>query len=514
MNGAESLVKTLLASGIDTCFANPGTSEMHFVAALDEIPGMRCVLGLFEGVVTGAADGYARVAGKPAAVLMHCGPGLANGMAGLHNAARARTPVLALIGDLASYHREMNPPLARDIERLASVVSPWVRTAHQAHEVGAVTAEAIKACRGHPAEIATVILPSDACWSDGGQVAAASARSSATAVMQSTVEKIAGVLKTGESCLFVLGGRALRADGLELARRLSLKTGADFRAEHFNALIERGQGRVPIERISYRLDQGLAQLANYRHIVLVGAEEPIAFFAYPDMPTTMVPPSCAVHKLADVGDDLIDALSRLANFINAPHVSIDSAPLCEVPRTDELSPAAIAAVLGATLPEDAIVVDESMTFGRNEWFNHSYGAKPHDWLVNAGGSIGHGMPMATGAAIAAPSRRVISLEADGSAMFTIQSLWTQARENLDITTLIFSNRRYSILLSELKNVGVTSAGRNALRMTELDNPLIGWVGLAQSLGVEARRAHTLGELKDLMSASFKRKGPFLIELQI
>ena len=380
MNGAQSLVRTLVANGVDTCFANPGTSEMHFVAALDEIPGMRCVLGLFEGVVSGAADGYARITGKPAAVLMHCGPGLANGLAGLHNAARARSPILNFVGDLATYHRALNPPLARDTESLASIVSPWVRKVNSADAVGAVAAEAIEICRGQPPQVATVVLPSDVCWSEGGKVAVASPPIPPKTVSENAIREVGTLLRSGEPCLLILGGRALRADGIALAHRLSAKTGVHYRAEQFNALIERGRGRIPIDRISYRLDQGLAELANYRHIILVEAEEPVAFFAYPGKPTTMVPPGCVVHELTKISEDSIDALNRVADLVGARAVSpgITPVPQWDTASTDELSPSGIASVLGTTIPENAIVVDESMTFGRNEWFKFTCDAERHE----------------------------------------------------------------------------------------------------------------------------------------
>ena len=510
MNGAESLVHTLLASGVTTCFANPGTSEMHFVSALDRVPGMRCVLGLFEGVVSGAADGYARIAGKPAATLLHCGPGLANAMANLHNARRAGSAIVNIVGDQATYHRPLDSPLTADTEGWARGVSAWVRTASNAVTVGADAAVAVQAARTAPGQIATLILPADTAWNEGGLVAAPLPVPAPSHVAPGTVHQVARILRLGEPALLMLGGSALRAGPQILAHRIAAVTGARLLAQWSNARIERGRSRPPLMRLAYVVDQALRQLAGVRHLILVGARDPVAFFAYPGKPGRLAPPDCTVHVLARPEQDVAEALSHLANELGASEVRIpDPGPRPEIAH-GAISPEAVARTLGALMPEQAIIADESVTFGRG-FFPNTDAAPPHDWMQTTGGAIGGGLPLATGAAVAAPGRRVISLEADGSAMYTIQALWTQAREKLDVTTVIFSNRKYAILRHELANVGA-NPGRTALDMLDLSNPNLDFVQMAGGMGVEAARAETMEQFADLLAHSLRRPGPFLIEL--
>lgn len=511
MNGAESLVHTLLASGVDTCFANPGTSEMHFVAALDRIPGMRCVLGLFEGVVTGAADGYARMAGKPAATLLHCGPGLANGLANLHNGRRAHTMVVNCVGDQATYHRPLDAPLTADTEGLARTVSGWVRTSSHAADVGADAAVAVQAARAAPGHIATLILPSDTCWDAGGVVAAPLPVSTPQLAPPGAIAHVARLLRSGLPVMFILGNGALRADGIATAHAIAAATGARMLAQTSNARIERGAGRHAIDRVPYPVDQAIAALAGVRHVVLVGAQKPTGFFAYPGKPGLMYPPDAEVHILARVEHDLPATLAALAAEIGAQPVAALPAPL-QSPSTGAVTSEALGRSLAALMPEGTIVTDESVSFGRG-LYPGTHAAAPHDWLQLTGGAIGEGMPLATGAAVACPGRRVVNLQADGSAMYTVQSLWTQARERLDVTTVILSNRKYAILLGELAGVGA-NPGRTALDMMDLSNPDLDWVKIAGGMGVEAARAETMEQFNDLFVSANKRKGPFVIELVI
>ncbi|MDE2199610.1 MAG: acetolactate synthase large subunit [Rhodospirillales bacterium] len=509
MNGAESLVHTLLAAGVDTCFANPGTSEMHFVAALDRVPGMRCVLGLFEGVVTGAADGYARVAGKPAATLLHCGPGLANGLANLHNGRRANTMVVNCVGDQATYHRPLDAPLTADTEGFARGVSGWVRTATHAETVGADAAVAVQAARTSPGQVATLILPSDTCWNAGGVPAAALPVPPPPTTSPHAVKEAARLLRGGEKVMLLLGNEALRADTLALAHAIAAATGADLLAQGSNRLIARGRGRHPIERVPYPVDQAVARLAAVRHLILIGAPKPVIFFAYPGKPGTPVPASADVHVMTRPEHDQHAALAALAAELGAAPVAPPVHARAE-PARGAISSEAFATSLAALLPEQAIIVDESVTFGRS-FFPLTHAAAPHDWMSLTGGAIGGGLPMATGAGVAAGGRRVVSLEADGSAMYTIQSLWTQARENLDVTTIVFSNRKYAILLHELANVGA-NPGRTALDMLDLGSPDLDFVKMAAGMGVEGARASTMEQFNDLFAQSVTRKGPFVIEL--
>ncbi|HVZ09394.1 acetolactate synthase large subunit [Rhodopila sp.] len=513
MNGAESLVHSLLKSGVTTCFTNPGTSEMHFVAALDRIPGIHCVLGLFEGVVTGAADGYARMAGKPAATLLHCGPGLANGLANLHNARRAATPVVNIVGDQATYHRPLDAPLTADTEGWARGVGGWVRTATDVKTVGADAAAAVQAAMIAPGQVATLILPSDTSWNDGGIVAEALPRLPTPTAAPAQIEEAAAILRRGgDGIVLLLGGVALHEKGLALAHRIQSATGCRVIAQGSNARMARGQGRLAVERVPYVVDVAVKAMAGTKQLILAGARKPVTFFAYPNKPQSSIPDDAEIHVLARPEQDSTEALERLADMLGCPKVAApDNGSRPEIGR-GALTPEAVAATVGALMPDGTVIADESVSFGRG-FFANTKAAAQHDWLNVTGGAIGGGMPMATGAAIGAPGRRVINLQADGSAMYTVQSLWTQAREKLDVTTVLLSNRKYQILLGELANVGA-NPGRTALDMMDLGNPDIDWPRLAGSMGVEAARTDNAEGFADLLRQSLKQSGPFLIELLI
>jgi acetolactate synthase-1/2/3 large subunit len=513
MNGADALCDTLLAGGVDTCFANPGTSEMHFVAALDRKPSMRCVLGLFEGVVTGAADGYARMAEKPAATLLHLGPGLANGLANLHNAKRARSPVVNIVGDHATYHLKHDAPLTSDIEGLARPMSHWVGRVQDADHVSGDAAQAITQARTAPGRIATLILPADAAWTETrAPLSAVTAPLPRAQVLQPHIEAAVAAIRSGKRTTLMLSGVALRANALEVAGRIAKATGVRLLAQQSNARMERGAGRMDIERVPYPVEQALQALKDIEHLILVGAKAPVAFFAYPGKPGSMVPEACSVLQLADPADDLLHALQWLAEELG---VSASVKPdVMELKRpalpTGALTPAAVATALAALMPENAIICDESVTSGRN-LFQFTRTVPPHDYLQLTGGAIGEGLPMAAGAAIACPDRKVISLEADGSGMYTLQALWTQAREALDVVTIVFANRSYAILHAELRGVGAGVPGTNARRMLDLDQPALQWTQLAAGMGVASARATTAEEFCKALGAALSRKGPFLIE---
>ena len=512
MNGAESLVRTLLAGGVNVCFTNPGTSEMQFVTALDRVDGMRCVLGLFEGVVTGAADGYGRMADKPASTLLHLGPGLANGLANLHNANRASTPVVNIVGDHATYHRRYDAPLTSDIEGAARPFSHWVKTSPNAGTVAEDGAAAIAAARTPPGQIATLILPADTAWNEGSGPANVPPPVAPPPPSREAVLETARVLRSGEPTLILLTGRAVRADGLELAGRIAAKTGARLIAQGSNARTQRGRGRVSVERIPYVVDQALKVLAGLKHIILVGAKMPVAFFAYPDKPSRLYPEDCQGHVLARPEENAIAALEGLCEEVGAratPAPVVNERPAA--PASGAITSEALGQSIAALLPENAIVADEAVTTGRG-FFAPTRMAAPHDWLSNMGGSIGLGPPLATGAAVACPDRKVVSLQADGSAMYTVQALWTQAREGLDITTVLFSNRTYQILKGELANVGAGNPGRKALDMLDLGRPDIDWVGLAKSLGVPGARVTDMDGFNRRFAEGIATPGPFLVEV--
>ena len=512
MNGAESLVRTLVAGGVDVSFTNPGTSEMHFVAALDRVEGMRCVLFLFEGGATGAADGYARMADKPASTLLHLGPGLGNGLANLHNARRARSPVVNIVGEHATYHRQFDAPLTSDIKSIARSVSSWVKTSENSRSVAQDGAAAIAAARSAPGGVATLILPADTAWGEGGAVAKTPALVERTKASEEALRAAADALRSGEPAVLFLGDRTLRQRGLDLAARIAAATGARLIAQVSNARIERGAGRQPIERLPYPVDIAVERLAGAKHLIVVGTTPPVAFFAYPGKPSQLQPEDCAIQVLADPAMDQIDALERLADLVGAPK----EPPRLEGARPDvprgALNADTIGLALAALMPEGAIVCDESITTGRN-FFPASRFSAPHDWLQLSGGSIGLGIPMATGAAIACPDRKVINLQADGSGLYTAQALWTQARENLDVVTLVWANRSYAILKAELANVGA-NPGRKALDMLSLDQPAIDWVSLAKGFGVEARRVADLESFLTAFRGALSRRGPFLIEVAL
>jgi acetolactate synthase I/II/III large subunit len=487
---------------------------MHFVAALDRVEGMRCVLGLFEGVVTGAADGYARMSEKPAATLLHLGPGMANGLANMHNANKASTPMVNIVGDHATYHRRYDAPLTTDIEAAARPFSRWVKTSADARSVAADGALAITAARTPPGQIATLILPADTAWNESSGPAPVPPAPKPASVSAEPVAAAARVLRSGEPALLLLTGRALRAEGLDLADRIATKTGAKLMAQGANARTQRGRGRVFVERIPYVVDQAVKVLLGLRHIVLVGAKMPVAFFAYPDKPSLLSPTDCRGHVLARPDEDAIGALAALADELGAR--STAAAVVNDPPpalATGAITSDALGASLGALLPEDAIVVDEAVTTGRG-FFASTRAAAPHDWLSNMGGSIGMAMPLATGAAIACPERKVVALEGDGSGMYTLQALWTQAREGLDVTTLIFANRSYAILRGELANVGAGNPGRKALDMLDLGHPDLDWVGLARAMGVPGIRAATMEEFNRGLAEGIAAPGPFLVEVAL
>src|SRR6201987_5994955 len=361
MNGAESLVRPLVGGGVDVCFANPGTSEMHFVAALDRVDGMRCVLGLFEGVVTGAADGYARMNGNPAATLLHLGPGMANGLANIHNANKASTPMVNIVGDHATYHRRYDAPLTTDIETAAKPFSRWVKTSPDAKSVVADVAAAITAARTPPGQIATLILPVDTACNEGSGPANVPPAARPAQVSPEAVSQAARVLRSGEPTLLLLTGKALRQEGLDLAGRIAAKCGARVMAQGSNARTQGGRGRVFLERVPYVVDQAVKVLAGLKHIILVGSKMPVAFFAYPDKPSLLSPPDALGHVLARPDEDLIGALEALADEVGArstPAPVTNSPP--PKPATGAITPETLGASLAALLPEQAIVGDEAV----------------------------------------------------------------------------------------------------------------------------------------------------------
>ena len=510
MNGAQALIKTLVDGGVDVCFANPGTSEMHFVAALDSVPQMRGVLTLFEGIATGAADGYARIAERPAAVLLHLGPGLGNGLANLHNARRARVPMVVVVGDHATYHKKYDAPLESDIDALAGSVSGWVHRTADTANVATDAAEAI-AVSVAGKQISTLILPADVSWTEGAEIGEISPRQPKPAdVDTDAVELAAKALRSNEPTVLLIGGDATRSAGLTAATRIAAATGAGCYCETFPTRLERGAGVPAVDRIPYFGEAVVAQLDGAKHLVLAGAASPVSFFAYPGKPSDLVPEGCSVHVLAGP-NGAAAALAALADEVAPGTTAAVAAPSRPQLPTGALTAASVADVVGAVMPEHVIVVDESNT-SSVPLTAATAGAPAHDWLTLTGGAIGYGIPAAVGAAVAAPDRPVLCLESDGSAMYTISGLWTQARENLDVTTVIYNNGAYDILRIELQRVGAGSApGPKALDLLDLSRPTIDFVKIAEGLGVPARRVTSAEEFADALRAAFAEPGPHLID---
>ena len=515
MNGAQTLVQTLLDSDVDVCFTNPGTSEMHFVAALDTNNNMRCVLGLFEGVVTGAADGYARMAGKPAATLLHLGPGMGNGLANIHNARKARTPMVNIVGEHATYHLEHETPLKSDISLVANWGSDWVHTSTSAEAVAGDAAQAVAQARAG-GKIATLVLPADTAWNEAKGPAKPAPAIELPKPDSETVSKAAAILREhGPKATLMITGAALIEPGLSLATRISVVTGCRLLAQQSNARMSRGDGHTDVARVPYPVPQALAQLADIEHLVLLGANPPASFFAYPNMPNMMTPENCEHFVLAGREHDIPASLEALAAELDAhgAKIMLPSLEPLQVPGDGSLNGDLVMQTVAALLPENAVLCDESVTSGR-QLLKLTGRCKPHDYLQITGGAIGIGSPLATGAAIASPGRQVVSLQADGSTMYTLQGLWTQAREQLQICTIILANNAYRILQGELKHVGVDNPGERAKQMLNLDNPNLDWVSLAKGMGVPAVSVGTVDELVRAMKAAMAGEGPSLIEARI
>jgi acetolactate synthase I/II/III large subunit len=514
MNGAEAVIRTLVAGGVETAFANPGTSEIHLVAALDRVPEIRCVLGLFEGVVTGAADGYARMAEKPACTLLHLGPGLGNGLANLHNASRARVPIINLVGQHATYHLRHDTPLASDIEGIARPYSKWLRTSQSPSQVGRDAAEAIVAARTAPGQIATLIVPADVAWSEGGTVAALPALPRAPLPATATVERTAAMLRSGLPTAILIAGNALYSKGLVAAGRIATATKAKLLAPYPVARLERGAGIAAVERVQYVLEMAVEQLKEFRQLILVGAPAPVAYFAYPGKDSVFTSPTCEIYTLASPGEDYVGALEALEIALSPLRAQSagEKAERPALPAGDITLPG-LAAAVGALLPENTIVVDESNTSGRG-MMAATRGAPPHDWLGNTGGSIGIALPLSVGAAVACPDRRVLCLTADGSAMYTLQALWTMAREGLKVTTVVFANRDYAVLKREFSYLGVGNPGPRALDMFEIGRPDLDWVQLSKGMGVPGTRVSSLDAFGKALQAGLEGEGPTLIEVPL
>ena len=513
MNGADALIETLVDNGVTACFANPGTSEMQFVAALDRQPRMRPVLCLFEGVATGAADGYGRMSDTPACTLLHLGPGYGNGLANLHNARRAYTPIINVIGDHATYHRQYDAPLNSDIPSIVAANSVWVNSADAPDTVAAVAAEAITASYGPPGGPVSLILPADAAWLETRVTKAAASRPAPARPDAASVEAVAKAIKAAAKPVVLLGGRAVRAEGLVQAARLQA-AGVRVMADTFVSRQPRGAGIFAPARMQYFGEAALADLEGTDLMAYAGTSTPVAFFAYPDRPSVLVPEGCATLTLADRRTDSVAALTALADALGAPAAGPSQAlKLPDSAPTGGMTPQSAWLSIARHLPEGAILCDDSVTSGGGVAVP-CMTARPHEVLALTGGAIGIGMPLAIGAAVAAPGRKVVSLNGDGSAMYTVQSLWTMARESLDVTVVVFANHSYRILNIEMGRTGSGNPGPSASKLLDLGDPRIDWVSMAKGMGVPAVRCETAEQFETAFARAMGELGPKFIEAAI
>lgn len=519
MNGAESLIRTFVGADVNVCFTNPGTSEMHLVQAIDGIPEMRPVLTMFEGVASGAADGYGRMLDKPAITLLHLGPGLGNAVANLHNARRANSvPIINVIGNHATYHVKYDAPLTSDIDRLAGYVSSWVNEPATANDLPAAGAAAITASltatEGSRGQIATLIVPVNAAWGESQGPVAANPLPIRAQVSSAAIDAAASALKSGESSILLMNGPALREKGLAEANRIAAVTGCRVMSVTFPARTDGGPGLAPFAKMPYFPEHVTATLKGVTNLVLVGCDAPVSFFAYENVDSELVPEGCEVLKLANEAEDMVGALEAVADALAAPGNAGErreqNRP--EPPKGGDLTTGAVAQAIAALMPDNSIVSTDSG--GGGAVFGPAQTSAPHSFLSITGGAIGQGGPVATGAAIACPQSHVFALLGDGGAMYTFQALWTQARESLDVTTVIFNNKIYGILETEYLRLGVNAVGDRAHSMFDIGNPDINWATLGTSLGVPGTRATTTDEFVAALESSLAEPGPSLIEAMV
>lgn len=513
MNGAHALLDSLVNAGIEICFANPGTSEMHLVTAIGKTESVRPVLCLFEGVVTGAADGYARMADKPAITLLHLGPGYANGMANLHNARKGFSPIVNIVGDHAVWHHQYDAPLTSDVPGHARLHSHWVRVSESGDDLALAGAEAVQASMAGWGKVATLIVPANHAWESAEKSFDRLQPPPLAKVSQDAVADAAAALRNGKKTAIVIGAHALRDPALSALARVADVTDADLLCETFPRRLERGVGRAVLQRIPYFAEQAIEFLKPYEQMVLVGATQPVAFFAYPGVASVLAPEGCAMVTLAGLDDDVAAAALGLAAVLDAPK-SFPTQPAVAPEIVDgELTSATIGDVISAHLPDNAIVSDEGITCGL-ELFLRTQGAAQHDWLAITGGSIGQGLPLSLGASLACPDRKVVAFQADGSAMYTVQALWSMAREDTDVTVVLLNNSSYAILNVELERLKTDEPTAKTLSMLDLSNPIIGWVQIAQGMQVPATQATTVLEFEAQFKDAMNTRGPRLIEVMV
>jgi acetolactate synthase-1/2/3 large subunit len=513
MTGAEAIIGTLADCGVAACFANPGTSEMHLVTALDREPRIRSVLCLFEGVATGAADGYARMAGKPALTLLHLGPGYLNAGANIHNGRRAHVPMVNLIGDHAVTHRQYDAPLASDIASLAAPNSRWLKSVDHLKDAGSLAAEAYAASFGPPPGPVSLIMPADIAWTEGASRAAPAAQAGLKSASDDLIEQAGRAITKAKQPAILVNGTALHPGGAEMLRRLAA-SGVRVITDTFMARQGRGGGQYQPERLPYFAELAVETLKDVDLLLLAGTKPPVAFFAYPNTPGAFTPKSARTLNLGGPDTDSADAIARLVDWLDAPVAPASTNwARAEAATGDKFNPHTIGQSLAHYLPEGALISDDGVTSGA-PIYDALTSAARHEWLGHTGGAIGQGTPVATGAAVARPDVKTVCLAGDGAAMYTIQSLWTMARENLDVLTLVFVNNAYRILKIELARTGAGNPGPAANGMLSLGNPDIDWVKLSESMGVHAENARTCAEFNDAVARAMAVRGPRLIACHI
>jgi acetolactate synthase-1/2/3 large subunit len=513
MNGADALISTLLANEVTACFANPGTSEMQFVAALDGAPAMRPVLCQFEGVATGAADGYGRIAEKPACTLLHLGPGYGNGVANLHNARRAFTPIVNVIGDHATYHRQYDAPLNSDIATLVKPNSVWAKSVDSPDAVAGLAAEAVAASYGPPGGPVSLILPADSAWLPANGEPVIAQKPVRPAPAGSAIEAAAKAIRAAKNPVVLIGGQACLAPALKQAARLQA-AGVSVYADTFVARQPRGAGAFAPKRMQYFGEMALAELEGVDLMVFAGTTTPVAFFAYPNRPSVLVPEGCGTLTLSERNEDSAAALAALADALGAPKDGpVQPQALPDAAPSGGLNAYHVGTSIARHMPEGAIVCDDAVTSGAGVAAAAGT-ARPHEVLALTGGAIGIGLPLAVGAAVAAPDRKVLSLNGDGAAMYTVQALWTMARENLDITVVVFANHTYRILNVEMMRTGAGEAGPSARKLLDLGDPDVDWVPIAKGMGLPAVSCATAEEFEKTFAGAMAQRGPMFIEARI
>ncbi|WOJ95570.1 acetolactate synthase large subunit [Congregibacter brevis] len=511
MNGAEALLKTLVESEVEICFANPGTSEMQLVSAIGKTDAMRPVLCLFEGVVSGAADGYARMADKPAATLLHLGSGFSNSLANMHNARRAGSPVVNIVGDHASYHLQFDAPLTSNLPGITRWGSHWTEIASSPEELSAGGARAVQASMRGNGQIATLVAPADHAWDTASEAAPALPRPEALQVPDNRVARIAEAVRSGKKTAIMLGGKALREKNLAQLGAIADAHNVTLMCATFPTRLQRGAGRAKVQRLPYFAEQAAEALMPFEQLILLGVAAPVSFFAYPEKESWLTPEHCELYTLAEQSEDLSGTVSALtaALGIEKSAEEVYERQIHEV-ADETLNPLTIGQIMSNEMPDHAIVSDEGATCGL-AMFLCTENAPAHDWLTLTGGAIGQGLPVALGAALACPDQKVIALQADGSAMYTIQALWSMARENADVTVILLNNKSYAILNIELARVGAGEPNDKTLSMLDLSNPDMDFASIATGLGVKASQARSSSEFQAQFAEAMSTPGPCLIE---